>query len=406
VLTVDAGVEHHLVNASPGDLLSSSAEMYDNSQDNNVFTIQLPTAMNNIILPPSDQAQIGYANDFARFNFRLQSMLMTMKKEHIRSDFLGGRIVNVQDHNSILKSMDIIHDILLSDWCVHSTERDRNHNLAVDHARALYEKAQENFPLTTPQGYEVSNYTYAAWYEAIEEICSSPYWVELMNEGNNQRIVCKWTQDPQRTPSSRSWASVHVKKELSASHDEGVSREAKPKVQTTTPRRTVSSAPRVYSAEKRQQQLAAGVKLHQCPECHYATARMHVLETHINTVHKGLKPYKCEDCTDSFGHASTLKSHVNAVHKGLKPYKCTQCSNAFAHSSTLRIHIRTVHKGEKPYKCDLCSYSAGQSTNLRTHINHVHKGIRKNASKRASGAGVNAQPEKTLDQSTESMAAE
>ena len=165
-----------LATANPGDLVPASQVMYDPRDPSTT----VPTKIN-IIVPSVDQ-QHGYANDFAKYNFRLQSMLTTMKKEHIRNDFLAGRIVNVQDHRSILLSLDIIHDILLSDWGVNSTERERIDSAAVNHVRALYDKAKENFPLGTSVGGDISCYTYAAWNEAIEEICNSPYWKEPVNE--------------------------------------------------------------------------------------------------------------------------------------------------------------------------------------------------------------------------------
>ena len=167
-------VSSPLATTNPGDLVPPSPVMYGPGDPSTT----VPNKTN--IIVPSVNQQHGYANGFAKYNFRLQSMLRTMRKEHIRNDFLAGIIVNVQDHRSILLSLDIIHDILLPDWCVNSTNRERIHSAAVVHARALYDKAQENFPLGTSDGSFISCYTYAVWNEAIEEICNSPYWKQFI----------------------------------------------------------------------------------------------------------------------------------------------------------------------------------------------------------------------------------
>ena len=169
-------VSSPLATANPGDLVPTRPVMYDPRDPSTTVPNK-----SNIIVPSVDQ-QHGYANDFAKYNFRLQSMLITMKKKHIRNDFLAGRIVNVQNHISILFSLDLIHDILLPDWCVNWNDREHILSVAVDHVRSLYDKAQKNFPLSTSDGTVISSYTYEAWNEAIEEICNSCYWKELVNE--------------------------------------------------------------------------------------------------------------------------------------------------------------------------------------------------------------------------------
>ncbi|MCJ1312937.1 hypothetical protein MMC25_006613 [Agyrium rufum] len=84
--------------------------------------------------------------------------------------------------------------------------------------------------------------------------------------------------------------------------------------------------------------------------------------------------YPCQHCNKTYLHAKHLKRHL-LRHTGDRPYMCILCGDKFSRSDILKRHFQ---------KCEL---RRGNPTGA-THLSHASAHVKKNASKRSSGADL------------------
>ncbi|XP_007501798.1 zinc finger protein 142 [Monodelphis domestica] len=119
--------------------------------------------------------------------------------------------------------------------------------------------------------------------------------------------------------------------------------------------------------------MHAHEKIHQCPECSFATAHKRVLIRHT-LLHTGEKPHKCELCDFTCRDVSYLSKHM-LTHSNTKDYMCTECGYVTKWKHYLSVHMRK-HAGDLRYQCNQCSYRCHRADQLSSHkLRHQGKSL-------------------------------
>ena len=112
-----------------------------------------------------------------------------------------------------------------------------------------------------------------------------------------------------------------------------------------------------------------------CNYCGKFVATKHVLEQHINAVHKGIK-FACVYCNKKISRKQDLQTHINAMHKGMK-IECTICGAKLYKKAKLVEHLKRFHDIEVRQR-DL---HIPQSTNLGTKPIIIKQNLKKPVTK-------------------------
>ena len=114
-----------------------------------------------------------------------------------------------------------------------------------------------------------------------------------------------------------------------------------------------------------------------CDQCPYVASSNKNLKRHMVSKH-GDKIYKCELCSYSAALKDKLISHITYVHQ--KNFSCWECDESFSRNHMLQKHLEAVHKQEvMKFMCDHCSYTNCQKAMVNEHTRRVHEKIRKHA---------------------------
>ncbi|KAB0399306.1 hypothetical protein E2I00_003126 [Balaenoptera physalus] len=158
--------------------------------------------------------------------------------------------------------------------------------------------------------------------------------------------------------------------------------------------------------------MHAHEKIHQCPECSFATAHKRVLIRHmllhtapqhplplgirasllgrtvcrslgpcltcvlspLTPIPTGEKPHKCELCDFTCRDVSYLSKHM-LTHSNTKDYMCTECGYVTKWKHYLSVHMRK-HAGDLRYQCNQCSYRCHRADQLSSHkLRHQGKSL-------------------------------
>ena len=86
------------------------------------------------------------------------------------------------------------------------------------------------------------------------------------------------------------------------------------------------------------------------------------------------KKFKCLQCIFSTNHQSSLVAHVKGVHEKIKPHQCPKCHYSSARAHALKVHMQTHYRNEQlRFECTNCSFTTAIKHKLSAHIGSVHK---------------------------------
>ena len=130
--------------------------------------------------------------------------------------------------------------------------------------------------------------------------------------------------------------------------------------------------------KKHIKRVHAGIKIHVCEDCGFATSTKTQLNSHRDSVHKmGDKKYSCELCPFKSNEKTNLRTHIKGVHDKIRDHVCEDCGFATVTKGHLNRHRDSVHKmGEKKHSCELCTFKTYEKRTLKSHIKRIHEKIR------------------------------
>ena len=98
----------------------------------------------------------------------------------------------------------------------------------------------------------------------------------------------------------------------------------------------------VKNVSSKQKLKVHGIGGFQCTECYYKARKQHVLNEHMNEVHKKLKKFQCEKCDFKTYTKYNLGIHIKGKHDGLRLY-CDICNYIATQPNYLTKHKKVKH---------------------------------------------------------------
>ena len=129
------------------------------------------------------------ANELMSTYIELQSLLCSLTVEYIRRDFLEGKIVELEDVELVLFSLDRMRELLMPNWCASAKARNVTAAVVVEHMKALAAGEEQTFNI--PSRLVVLERSYGEWKEVLQQLVSSKYWQNMDSREMTLRLVSK-----------------------------------------------------------------------------------------------------------------------------------------------------------------------------------------------------------------------